>query len=109
MRAPDDAPAQVRARAAQSLAAGNPLEALSAVGPFNGPHALAIRGIALAQIGDYAEARTALGRAGRAFKAIGAEREQARAMAAEAEVSLALRDLGEARRGLEEAADILER
>ncbi len=108
MGAADDVPADLRATAARALASGDALLALKLVGPFGGPHALAIRGIALAQMGEYAEARGALARAEGAFAAAGEERARARASAALAEVALAQRDLGAARRGLLEAGDALE-
>ncbi|WP_437487619.1 helix-turn-helix domain-containing protein [Sorangium sp. So ce1014] len=104
-----EAPVELRARAARALAAGDALDALKLVGPFGGPHALALRGIALAQIGAYPEARVALERAARAFAAAGAERERARASAALGEIALAQRELGEAARELVEAGDALER
>ncbi|WP_437291935.1 helix-turn-helix domain-containing protein [Sorangium sp. So ce406] len=109
MDATVEIPADLGARAARSLAAGDALDALKVAGPFGGPHALALRGIALAQIGAYAEARAALERAARVFAASGAERALARASAALGEVALAQRELGEARRGLVEAGDALER
>ncbi|WP_441285972.1 helix-turn-helix domain-containing protein [Sorangium sp. KYC3313] len=109
MDATAEVPAELGALAARSLAAGDALDALKVVGPFGGPHALALRGIALAQMGAYPEAKAALGRAARAFAAAGAERARARASAALAEIALAQRDIGEAWQGLVEAGDALER
>ncbi|APR85678.1 Hypothetical protein A7982_11027 [Minicystis rosea] len=109
MDAVGEVPVEIRERAARWLATGDALTALKVVGPFGGPHALAIRGIALAQMGAHAEAHGALDRAAQAFAAAGAERERARAMAALGEIALARRDLGEARRALEEASEALGR
>jgi tetratricopeptide (TPR) repeat protein len=100
---------ELRVVAARALAGGDALAALGVVGPFGGPHALALRGIALAQMGDHPAAKAALERAARTFAARGAVREEARARAAAAEVALALRELGEARQRLTEAAEALER
>ena len=79
--------------AARALAAGNPLGALKRVALRNDPPALALRGIAMAQLGDFARARALLRRAARGF---GPEEPVARArcVVAEAEVALASRDLG---------------
>ncbi|WP_438003384.1 helix-turn-helix domain-containing protein [Sorangium sp. So ce321] len=109
MEAAVEVPAELGALAARALAAGDALGALRVAGPFGGPHALALRGIALAQMGAYAEARAALERAALAFAAAGAERARARASAALGEIALAQRELGEAQRGLVEAGDALER
>src|SRR4029434_7651625 len=78
--------------AARLLAAGDPLSALKRVALRDDPPALALRGIAMAQLGDYERARKLLRRAARAF----GPRErlaQARCQVAEAEVALAARDL----------------
>ncbi len=79
--------------AARALAAGDPLGALKRVALRNDPPALALRGIAMAQLGDFARARALLRRAARSF---GPEEPVARArcVVAEAEVALASRDLG---------------
>src|SRR5262245_32188879 len=79
--------------AARALAAGNPLGALNRVALRDDPPALALRGIAMAQLGDLARARPLLRRAARAFGA----REpvaRARCVVAEAEIALVSRDLG---------------
>ncbi|WP_437751832.1 helix-turn-helix domain-containing protein [Sorangium sp. So ce1389] len=109
MDAAVEVPVELGALAARALAAGDALGALRVAGPFGGPHALALRGIALAQMGGYAEARAALERAALAFAAAGEERARARASAALGEIALALRELGEAQRQLVEAGDALER
>ncbi len=78
--------------AARALAGGDPLGALNHVALREDPPALALRGIAMAQLGDLAKARLLLRRAGRAF----GPREalaRARCILAEAEVALAARDL----------------
>ncbi|MGE8066232.1 helix-turn-helix domain-containing protein [Pseudomonas sp. NPDC089569] len=79
--------------AAQALAAGDPLGALNRVALRDDAPALALRGIAMAQLGELARARTLVRRAARAF---GAKEAMARArcIVAEAEIALASRDLG---------------
>src|SRR6202012_3651392 len=78
--------------AARLLAAGDPLGALKRVALRNDPPALGLRGIAMAQLGDYERARQLLRRAARGFGSH--ERlAQARCQLAEAEVALAARDL----------------
>jgi hypothetical protein len=78
--------------AARALARGDPLGALSHVARRNDPPALALRGTALAQLGELGRARELLRRAARDF---GPREELARArcVVAEAEVALAARDL----------------
>jgi hypothetical protein len=95
------------AAAARALAAGDALGALKRIALRDDAPALALRGIAMAQLGDYARARELLKRAARAF---GAHEELARArcVVAEAEVALALRDLRAAPRALTAAAAALE-
>ncbi len=80
------------AAAARALAAGDALGALKRVGLRDDPPALALRGIAMAQLGEHPRARELLRRAARGF---GAHEELARArcVVAEAEVALAMRDL----------------
>lgn len=91
---------------ARALAAGDPLAALQRVALRNDPPALALRGIAMAQLGEHARARELLRRAARAF---GPQEELARARCrlADAEVALALRDLADPSRSLLPAADLL--
>ncbi len=93
--------------AARALAAGDPLEALKRVALRDDPAALALRGIAMAQLGEHPRARELLRRAGRGFGAHEALA-RARCIVAEAEVALAMRDLGAAPRALLAAAAILE-
>lgn len=80
------------ASAARALAAGDPIGALNCVGLRDDASALALRGIAMAQLGDLSLAKRLLRRASRAF---GAKESLARArcVVAEAEVALASRDL----------------
>ncbi|MBK0391501.1 helix-turn-helix domain-containing protein [Ramlibacter algicola] len=96
------------AASARALAVGDPLGALQRVALRDDPAALALRGIAMAQLGEHARARELLRRAARAF---GAHEElgRARCVLAEAEVALAMRDLGGGTRGLVAAAATLER
>ena len=95
------------AAAARALAAGDALGALKRVALRDDPPALALRGIAMAQLGEHPRARELLRRAARGF---GAHEELARArcVVAEAEVALAMRDLGGPLRSLAAAADTLE-
>jgi hypothetical protein len=93
------------AAAARALAAGDALGALKRVALRDDPPALALRGIAMAQLGEYPRARELLRRAARSF---GAHEELARArcVVAEAEVALAMRDLGGSPRSLAAAATL---
>ena len=79
--------------AARALAAGDPLGALRRVALREDAPALALRGIAMAQLGDLARAKILLRRAARAFGTKEAVA-RARCIVAEAEVALASRDLG---------------
>ena len=94
--------------AARALATGDALGALKRVALRDDPPALALRGIALAQLGEHGRARELLRRAGRAF---GAREELARARCglAEAEVALAQRDLGGSSRALQASAAALDK
>jgi len=80
------------AAAARALMAGDALGALKRVSLRDDPPALALRGIAMAQLGEHPRARELLRRAARGF---GTHEELARArcVVAEAEVALAMRDL----------------
>lgn len=78
--------------AARALSAFDPLAALSRIALRDDAHALALRGIAMAQLGDYAASRKLLSRAARAFES-GDPLKRARCLAAEGEVALARRDL----------------
>jgi len=79
--------------AARALAAGDPLGALKRVALRDDASALALRGIAMAQLGDLARAKILLRRAARAFGPREAVA-RARCVVAEAEIALASRDLG---------------
>jgi hypothetical protein len=94
--------------AARALSAGDPLGALKRVALRDDAPALALRGIAMAQLGDHSRAKALLRRAGRAF---GARESVARArcVVAEAEIALASRDLGFSTKLLEAARLVLER
>ena len=95
------------AASARALAAGDALGALKRVALRDDPPALALRGIAMAQLGDYPKARELLKRAARAF---GSHEElaQARCVVAEAEVALAMRDFAGSPRALAAASATLE-
>lgn len=95
------------AAAARFLAAGDALSALNRVALRNDPPALALRGIAMAQLGEYPRARELLRHAARGFGAHEALA-RARCVVAEAEVALAMRDLGGPTRLLLTAANTLE-
>ena len=94
------------AAAARALAAGDALGALKRVALRDDPPALGLRGIAMAQLGEYPRARELLRRAARAF---GSHEELARArcVVAEAEVALAMRDFAGSPRSLASASDTL--
>src|SRR6187397_3621624 len=79
--------------AARALAAGDPIGALKRVALRNDAPALAMRGIAMAQLGDLVRAKSLLRSAARAFGAHEAVA-RARCVVAEAEIALAARDLG---------------
>ncbi|MBN9692356.1 MAG: helix-turn-helix domain-containing protein [Verrucomicrobia bacterium] len=93
--------------AARALAAGDALGALKRVSLRQDPPALALRGIALAQLGDYPRARVLLRRAARGFGP-NESLARARCAVAEAEVALAMRDLTPLPRGLTSAVGTLE-
>jgi hypothetical protein len=93
--------------AARALAAGDPLGALKLVALRDDAAALALRGIAMAQLGDLARAKTLLRSAARAFSPKEAVA-RARCVVAEAEIALAARDLGWPARELNRARAILE-
>jgi hypothetical protein len=93
--------------AARALAAGDPLGALKRVALRDDPPALALRGIALAQLGDLVRAKALVRRAARAFGAKEAVA-RARCVVAEAEIALASRDLGWPANALDAAREILE-
>jgi hypothetical protein len=93
--------------AARALAAGDPLGALNRVALHDGATALALRGIAMAQLGDLPRARALLRRAARAFGPHEAVA-RARCVVAEAEIALVTRDLGWPARALPPARATLE-
>src|SRR5690349_1334581 len=94
--------------AARALAAGDPFGALNRVALRDDAAALALRGIAMAQLGDLERARTLLRRAAKAFGPREAVA-RARCVVAEAEVALVTRDLGWPVKTLEAAQAILAR
>src|SRR6478752_1879640 len=79
--------------AARALAAGDPLGALNRVALRDDAPALALRGIAMAQLGDLVRAKSLLRSAARAFGPKEAVA-RARCVVAEAEIALVSRDLG---------------
>jgi DNA-binding transcriptional ArsR family regulator len=94
--------------AGRALAAGDPLGALKRVALRDDPPALALRGIAMAQLGDFVRAKTLLHKAARDF----GSREtvsRARCVVAEAEIALVSRDLGFPAKALDAARRTLER
>ncbi|HYH07591.1 MAG TPA: helix-turn-helix domain-containing protein [Thermoanaerobaculia bacterium] len=93
--------------AARALAAGDPLGALKRVALREDPPALALRGIAMAQLGDFARAKILLRRAARAFGPKEAVA-RARCVVAEAEIALVSRDLGWPAKTLDAARETLE-
>jgi hypothetical protein len=93
--------------AARALAAGDPIGALKRVALRDDAPALALRGIAMAQLGDLPRAKALLKSAARAF----GPREsvaRARCVVAEAEIALVSRDLGWPARSLDSARATLE-
>jgi DNA-binding transcriptional ArsR family regulator len=90
------------AAAGRALRVGDPLGALKRVALRDDAAALALRGIAMAQLGDLGRARELLRRAARGFGPRDTV-ERARCLTAEAEVALAARDLAWPRRALTEA------
>jgi len=93
--------------AARALAAGDPLGALKRVSLRDDAPALALRGIAMAQLGDFVRAKTLLRRAARTFGAKEAVA-RARCIVAEAEIALVSRDLGFPAKALDAARLTLE-
>ncbi|WEX09422.1 helix-turn-helix domain-containing protein [Chelativorans sp. AA-79] len=93
--------------AARALAAGDPLGALNRVALRDDAPALALRGIAMAQLGDLVRAKVLLKSAARAFGSREAVA-RARCIIAEAEVALVSRDLNWPRRALDVARATLE-
>ena len=94
--------------AARALAAGDLLGVLKRVGLRDDGPALALRGIAMAQLGDFARAKALLQRAVRAFGPREAVA-RARCVVAEAEIALVSRDLGWPPKALDAARATLEK
>lgn len=88
--------------AARALAAGDPLGALKRVALRDDAPALALRGLAMAQLGDLVRAKALLRRAARAFGPKEAVA-RARCVVAQAEIALVSRDLGWPARALDAA------
>ncbi|HEX3216762.1 MAG TPA: helix-turn-helix domain-containing protein [Aestuariivirgaceae bacterium] len=95
------------AAAARALAAGDPLDALNRIALRDDAPALALRGIAMAQLGDLDRARALVRRAARAFGPKEAVA-RARCAVAEAEIALVSRDLNWPPRALAAARTTLE-
>ena len=93
--------------AAHALATGDPLGALKRVALREDAAALALRGIAMAQLGDFARAKALLRRATRGFSPREIV-ERARCVVAEAEIALVSRDLRWPAKALESARATLE-
>src|SRR5271154_5620645 len=91
----------------RALAMGDPFSALNEVALRDDALALALRGIAMAQLGDLVRARVLLRKAARAFgsKEIVA---RARCVLAEAEIAFVSRELSASAKGLEAARATLE-
>jgi hypothetical protein len=93
--------------AARALAAGDPLGALNRVALRDDAPALALRGIAMAQLGDFVRAKALVRSAARAFGPKEAVA-RARCVVAEAEIALVSRDLGWPPKALDAARATLE-
>ncbi|MCA3777165.1 MAG: helix-turn-helix domain-containing protein [Burkholderia sp.] len=93
--------------AARALAAGDALGALNRVALRDDAPALALRGIAMAQLGDFERARALVRGAARAFGPREAVA-RARCVVAEAEIALASRDLHWPTRALDAACATLD-
>jgi hypothetical protein len=93
--------------AGRALAAGDPLGALKRVALRDDAPALALRGIAMARLGDLVRAKALLKSAARAFGAKEAV-SRARCVVAEAEIALVSRDLTWPAKALEAARATLE-
>src|SRR5690242_21897056 len=93
--------------AAHALAAGDPLGALKRVALREYASALALRGIAMAQLGELDRAKSLLRRAARVFGPKEAVA-RARCVLAEAEIALVSRDLSWPEKTLDAARATLE-
>jgi tetratricopeptide (TPR) repeat protein len=94
--------------AGHALSRGDPLGALKLVALRNDAPALALRGIAMAQLGDFDRAKALLRKAARAFGVKEAVA-RARCIVAEAEIALVTRDLSFSAKALDAACKALER
>jgi hypothetical protein len=94
--------------AARALAAGDPLAALKRVALRDDPPSLALRGIAMAQLGDLVRAKALLRSAARAFGPKEAVA-RARCVVAQAEIAVASRDLAWPAKVLDAARATLEK
>jgi hypothetical protein len=94
--------------AARALAAGDLLGVLKRVGLRDDAPALALRGIAMAQLGDFVRAKVLLQSAARAFGP-GEAVARARCIVAEAEIALVSRDLSWPPKALAAAREKLEK
>src|SRR6476660_9812276 len=93
--------------AARALAAGDPLGALKRVALRDDAPALALRGLAMARLGDLVRAKVLLRSAARAFGPKEAVA-RARCVVAESEIALVSRDLGWPAKALDAARMTLE-
>jgi len=93
--------------AARALAAGDPLGALNRIALRDDAPALALRGIAMAQLGDLVRAKALVRSAARAFGPKEALA-RARCVVAEAEIALASRDLNWPTKALDAAQATLQ-
>jgi hypothetical protein len=93
--------------AARALSTGDPLGALNRIALREDAAALALRGIAMAQLGDFERAQALMKRAIRAFGTKEAL-SQARCIVAQAEIALASRDLTWPAKALDQARTTLE-
>jgi hypothetical protein len=93
--------------AARALGAGDPLGALKRVALRDDAPALALRGLAMAQLGDLVRAKALVRRAARAFGPKEAVA-RARCIVAEAEIALVSRELGWPAKALDAARATLE-
>ncbi|OZI66924.1 helix-turn-helix domain-containing protein [Bordetella genomosp. 11] len=98
---------QLITMAARALAAGDPLGALNRVALCEDAPALALRGLAMAQLGDFARARALLRRAATRYGGRDAAA-RARCVVAEAEIALVSRDLAWPAKALDAARATLD-
>ncbi|TCS09141.1 helix-turn-helix domain-containing protein [Rhizobium sp. BK418] len=94
--------------AAHALAKGDPIGAMKRVALRDDPPALALRGIAMAQLGDLGRAKALLKSAAKTFRPREAVA-RARCIVAEAEIALVSRDLAWPEKALEAARSTLSR